>query len=65
MESVKEISERKGAVTEGNSLFCQRRRWDSNPCAREGKTISSRSRYDHFDTSPQHIPFYQNKVICQ
>ena len=39
--------------------------WDSNPRAREGKTISSRSRYDHFDTSPQHIPFYQNKVICQ
>lgn len=30
-----------------------------------GQTISSRSRYDHFDTSPQHIPFYQNKVICQ
>lgn len=33
MESMKEISERKGAVTEGNSPFCQRRRWDSNPCA--------------------------------
>lgn len=33
MESMKEISERKGAVTESNSLFCQRRRWDSNPCA--------------------------------
>ena len=29
-----------------------RRRWDSNPRAREGKLISSQPRYDHFDTSP-------------
>ena len=30
-----------------------RRRWDSNPRgAHHAKTISSRSRYDHFDTSP-------------
>ena len=33
-------------------LKIKRRWWDSNPRAREGKTISSRSRYDHFDTSP-------------
>ena len=29
-----------------------RRRWDSNPRALSGNTISSRARYDHFDTSP-------------
>lgn len=33
--------------------FLWRRRWDSNPRgAHHAKTISSRSRYDHFDTSP-------------
>ncbi len=34
-------------------FYFWRRRWDSNPRAREDKTISSRSRYDHFDTSPK------------
>ena len=29
-----------------------RRRWDSNPRAREGYLISSQARYDHFDTPP-------------
>ena len=29
-----------------------RRRWDSNPRTLADQTISSRSRYDHFDTSP-------------
>ena len=29
-----------------------RRRWDSNPRAREDYLISSQARYDHFDTSP-------------
>ncbi len=32
--------------------FRWRRRWDSNPRAREGKRISSAPRYDRFDTSP-------------
>ena len=30
----------------------ERRGWDSNPCAREGKRFSRPPRYDHFDTSP-------------
>ena len=30
----------------------QRKRWDSNPRAREGYLISSQARYDHFDTLP-------------
>ena len=29
-----------------------RKRWDSNPRAREGYLISSQARYDHFDTLP-------------
>ena len=29
-----------------------RKRWDSNPRAREGYLISSQARYDHFDTPP-------------
>ena len=29
-----------------------RKRWDSNPRTLADQTISSRSRYDHFDTSP-------------
>mgnify|MGYP007049994434 FL=1 len=33
------------------SLFW-RKRWDSNPRAREGYLISSQARYDHFDTLP-------------
>ena len=35
-----------------NALGTQRRGWDSNPCAREGKRFSRPPRYDHFDTSP-------------
>ncbi len=40
-----------------------RKRWDSNPRAREGYLISSQARYDHFDTLPysQQIVFYQTK----
>ena len=33
-------------------LFQWRKRWDSNPRAREGYLISSQARYDHFDTLP-------------
>ena len=32
-----------------------RRGWDSNPCAVSDKLISSRGRYDRFDTSPKSI----------
>ena len=32
--------------------FNWRKRWDSNPRAREGQRISSAPRYDHFDTLP-------------
>ena len=33
-------------------MFFWRKRWDSNPRAREGYLISSQARYDHFDTPP-------------
>ena len=36
----------------GYWIFRWRRRWDSNPRAREGYLISSQARYDHFDTPP-------------
>ena len=40
----------------GNSVelpsFFWRKRWDSNPRAREDYLISSQARYDHFDTLP-------------
>lgn len=32
-----------------------RKRWDSNPRAREDYLISSQARYDHFDNSPYSI----------
>ena len=32
-----------------------RRRWDSNPRTLADQTISSRSRYDHFDTPPYSV----------
>ena len=34
------------------SVLIWRKRWDSNPRAREGYLISSQARYDHFDTLP-------------
>ncbi len=33
-------------------FLIQRKRWDSNPRAREDYLISSQARYDHFDTFP-------------
>ena len=42
--------------------FLWRRRWDSNPRAREGKRISSAPRYDHFDTSPDMKLFYMSAL---
>ena len=33
-----------------------RKRWDSNPRAREDYLISSQARYDHFDTLPYIVP---------
>lgn len=42
-----------GILNGAQSILLWRRRWDSNPRdAHHAKTISSRSRYDHFDTSP-------------
>ena len=35
-----------------NSSVLWRKRWDSNPRAREDYLISSQARYDHFDTLP-------------
>ena len=44
----------------------KRRRWDLNPRAPEGNSISSRARYDHFDTSPIHeIYFTRTGRECQ
>ena len=36
----------------GYWIFRWRRRWDSNPRALSDNSISSRARYDRFDTSP-------------
>ena len=36
-----------------------RKRWDSNPRAREDYLISSQARYDHFDTAP-----YADSTSC-
>ncbi len=36
----------------GYWIFRWRKRWDSNPRARDGYLISSQARYDHFDTAP-------------
>ena len=36
----------------GYWIFRWRKRWDSNPRAREDYLISSQARYDHFDTLP-------------
>ncbi len=35
-----------------SNSFLWRKRWDSNPRAREDYLISSQARYDHFDTLP-------------
>ena len=35
-----------------DTLYFWRKRWDSNPRAREGYLISSQARDDHFDTLP-------------
>ena len=54
----------------GYWIFRWRRVWDSNPRgAHHAKTISSRSRYDHFDTSPYmsarrfFLPFFGGKGL--
>lgn len=39
----------------------ERRRWDSNPRAPEGKRISSAPRYDHFDTSPSLVTLLERQ----
>ena len=36
----------------GAAPRCWRKRWDSNPRGLAPNTISSRARYDHFDTLP-------------
>ena len=41
------------------AVLIWRKRWDSNPRAREGYLISSQARYDHFDTLP-----YNHFSIC-
>lgn len=43
----------------------QRRRWDSNPRALSDNSISSRARYDRFDTSPfnNYLVFGANNMI--
>lgn len=36
-------------------IILWRKRWDSNPRAREDYLISSQARYDHFDTLPYSV----------
>ena len=45
-------------------LRIQRRGWDSNPCAREGKRFSRPPRYDHFDTSPRSLITHYFTPTC-
>ena len=48
----------KNSCRKGNCLRIWRRWRDSNPrAAHHGYTISSRARYDHFDTSPYKIVY--------
>ena len=47
---MKNIKKNPATVVTGFSLW--RKRWDSNPRAREDYLISSQARYDHFDTLP-------------
>ncbi len=42
----------KTRINTGFSELLWRKRWDSNPRAREDYLISSQARYDHFDTLP-------------
>ena len=46
------IKKKKSRNPHGYWIFRWRKRWDSNPRAREGYLISSQARYDHFDTLP-------------
>ena len=54
------IKKKKSRNPHGYWIFRWRKRWDSNPRAREGYLISSQARYDHFDTLPymstRHFP---------
>ncbi len=47
---MKNTKKNPATVVTGFSLW--RKRWDSNPRAREDYLISSQARYDHFDTLP-------------
>ena len=53
----------KRAVTLYSSFF-ERKRWDSNPRAREDYLISSQGRYDHFDTLPSYTVRNPNNGYC-
>ena len=44
-------------------LFDERKRWDSNPRAREDYLISSQGRYDHFDTLPYELSGIRTMAI--
>ena len=46
------------------ALWFERKRWDSNPRAREDYLISSQGRYDHFDTLPYLIVRIPNNGYC-
>ena len=41
-----------------------RKRWDSNPRAREDYLISSQARYDHFDTLPYLVLILESAKKC-
>ena len=48
-----------------DDVLIWRRRWDSNPRALSDNSISSRARYDRFDTSPfnNYLVFGANNMI--
>ena len=64
-----DIKKKKSRNPHGYWIFQWRKRWDSNPRAREGYLISSQARYDHFDTLPymltRHFPdvFAKKKLL--
>lgn len=62
------IKKKKSRNPHGYWIFQWRKRWDSNPRAREGYLISSQARYDHFDTLPYILFIYaeeQRSFDCQ
>ena len=59
------IKKKKSRNPHGYWIFRWRKRWDSNPRAREGYLISSQARYDHFDTLPYMSTRHFPDIFCK